>query len=377
MRVAICGYPPLAQKVQDGLANSGIDFKFFVSDFLSNAEGMDFTTNLQPIKFFEFRQLVNAGEIDGLIIAENSESFFTKNVIQTCKLNNIPKVGIADLIHLNPFNPVHMLDQDKTYIPYLETNLVDGCNLNCKGCTHYSNLFKTNEVYPIETFRRDVRRLSQICDLRRFRLLGGEPLLLKNLDEYLKVAREYLPKTHLQIVTNGTLIPSLSQKILDAIRENNCDIDISPYQPTLKVADKIKDILTSNKIVFYFNYVFNRTMDKFNVFLTLHPGNNPIKARSSCSNDVCRFLRDGKIYKCPVDALSYRLVEKFRVKSFAKATSVDIYAENFSSLLPMLDGNVEMCNWCAEKNRLIEWKPTNNPKLEDWLADPAEIQKFK
>ena len=35
MKVALCGYPPLAQRVQEVLKNSDIDFKFFIRDFVS------------------------------------------------------------------------------------------------------------------------------------------------------------------------------------------------------------------------------------------------------------------------------------------------------------------------------------------------------
>ena len=111
--------------------------------------------------------------------------------------------------------------------------------------------------------------------------------------------------------------------------------------------------------------------------MTLHAGNDPLKARAVCCNDGCRFLRDGKIYKCPIDALSYRFAEKFELKNYPKATGVDIYAENFSSLIEMLDGNVEMCGWCAEKVRKIPWEPTKKTKLEDWLADPAEAKALR
>ena len=314
---------------------------------------------------------MNAGEIDGLLIVADDNTPFTKAVIQNCKFYNIPNVC---LINLNPYNPVFMLDTDKVYIPYLETNLIDGCNLNCKGCSHFSALFKRDEIYPLETFRRDVRRLSQVCDIRLFRLLGGEPLLLKNLDRYIKTAREYLPKTDLRIVTNGLLIPSVSRKILDSIRENHCILDISAYAPTLKIADKIKAILSLNKIRFYLP---NQVIDKFDTHLTLHSGNNPEKARTICGDTICRFLRDGKIYRCPIDALSYRFAEKFGIKNYPKATGIDIYAPNFSSLLQMLDGNVELCYWCSERpTRKISWEPTNNPKLEDWLADPDELKNF-
>lgn len=340
--------------------------------FVGGGRGENFITNLPPINFFEFRRLVNAGELDGVVIADNEGSSFTKTVIQICKFYAIPKVGIVNI--QNVFNSIYFLDSDKSFIPYLETNLIDACNLNCKGCTHFSVLFNRKEIYTIETFERDIRILSQKCDVIKFRLLGGEPLLLKNLNKYIKISREYLPKTDLRIVTNGLLIPSISQKILDAVRENNCIVDISAYAPTLKIADKISQIFHSNKIIFNLS---NHTKDKFGVFLTLHSGNNPENARKICFDDACRFVRNGKIYKCPIDALSYRIAEKFGIDNYPVATGIDIYSSNFSLLLPMLDGNIEMCHYCSEKCRYISWEPTNNPQLEDWLADPDEVKNLK
>ena len=71
MKVALCGYPPLAQRVQEVLKNSDIDFKFFIRDFVSvRVGGGELFTNLPPINFFEFKRLVEKGELDGVIIAE-------------------------------------------------------------------------------------------------------------------------------------------------------------------------------------------------------------------------------------------------------------------------------------------------------------------
>lgn len=335
--------------------------------------GGNLSENFLPINFTEFKWLVKAGELDGIIIADKAHSNFTKQVVKICQFNSIEKIGIVDPINLNFFNAVYMLEPGKIYVGYLEANIVDGCNLNCRGCTHFSGLFSREEIYPLENFYNDVHRLSKICDIVRFRLLGGEPLLSKNLDEYIRIVRKNFPKTNLKIVTNGLLIPSLPQKILNSIRENKCMVDISPYAPTFKILDRIKNILISNGITFQ---ISTCALEHFLVFLSLQAGHNPQKARAVCINDLCRFLRNGKIYKCPIDALSYRYTERFGIENYPTATGVDIYAPNFAALLEMLNENVEMCSWCSEKARMINWEPSNNPRIEDWLADPEEIKNF-
>ena len=39
MKVAICGYPPLALQLRAALQNSGIEFKYFITDFVSMRRG--------------------------------------------------------------------------------------------------------------------------------------------------------------------------------------------------------------------------------------------------------------------------------------------------------------------------------------------------
>ena len=372
IKIALCGYPPFAEQIQRSLQGSGIDIKFFIEDFVATHDAAEnFVTELPLINFSNFRQLVKAGELDGLIIAELPPySKFVKDVVQTCKLCNIAQVYIIDLdSHKN----LRKLDPRKAYVGYLETNIIDGCNLNCASCVDFSTLFSKDEFYPIENFQRDVCQLSKCCDVIIFRMMGGEPLLLKNLDEYVKIAQNYLPETNLRVVTNGLLIPSLPQKILDALRENDIILDVSAYIPTRKIADKIKATLTANKITFHFDEFFK---DKFVSFMTLHPGNNTEKSRVACLSDICRFFRGGKIYKCQNEALRYRFEERFGIEGLPVATGVDIYAPNFPALLRMLDDDVEMCGWCAEQHREVPWRTTSNPKLEDWLADPDELKNF-
>ena len=376
MRLALCGNLSVAQQIQGALKNSDIVFKFFVREFTDDSSRRIVDTNLPAISFFDFRRLVNIGELDGLLIANimmNDE--FTKFIVQTCKFYGIQRVYVFvdDSQWGGHSFSIYKLDSKKSYIPYIEADLIDGCNLNCKGCGHYANLFGKDEIYPIEKFRRDVRRLSEISDLIVFRLMGGEPLLLENLDEYIKIAREYLPKTNLRVVTNGLLIPSLPQRIFDSIRENNCIVDITLYIPTFKIVDEINSIFHENQISFTMD---SSVKKKFVVRLTLNDKNNPVKSCGTCSGRYCRFLCDGKIYKCSFDGLSHRLKEKFGLKIFPVSTGVDIFAPNFSEMLKKLDDVVEMSFWCSEQPRQIPWQPTNNPQLEDWLVDPDELKNF-
>ena len=322
---------------------------------------------LPQINFFEFRRLIDAEKLHGIIL--NTIANAATDIIKECKFYGIPNVCIVN----RALRPIYLLDTHKGFLGYAETNLIDSCNLNCSGCTHYANLFDKNDFYPIEKHERDVKNFAAAVDVLQFRLLGGEPLLLPNLADYIKITRKYFPQTDLRLVTNGLLLPSASQDLLDAIRDNGFIVDITLYPPTEKVIDKVSAILEENKILFTKGSLTNgRTVENFFVFLTLHGGHDPQKSRQVCINDTCRFMRDGKIYKCPIDALSYKFAEKFGLKGFPKSTGVTIGAPNFVSLLEKLNGNVECCYWCNETNRQVAWKTSNKPALEEWLANPLE-----
>lgn len=85
---------------------------------------------------------------------------------------------------LNDFNIVYNFDLDfaKGYMKELETNVVDFCNLNCKGCSHFSNIFSHGDSVGYESFERDIRQLSQKIFIGHFDLLGGEAFLSEDLN---------------------------------------------------------------------------------------------------------------------------------------------------------------------------------------------------
>lgn len=372
MKVAICGYPPFAVQIMNQLKNVGIECTHFIEDYISSHGEQSFQFNAPPqkfVNFFEFRKLINSGEIDGLIIAESQLNPFTIELVKICKLYDIQNVLVTNIG--DSFELLYKLNSEKVFIPYLETNIIDSCNLNCKGCTHFANLFNDNDVYKVEDFRRDIKQLSDRADVLRLRLLGGEPLKLKNIDQYCYIARQFLPHSNINLVTNGLLIANTPKYIFDCLRENRIVVAISLYPPTLKYFEQISKILSENKVIYG---ATTGQVKTFNTFMSLHGGHDPEKARRVCGGNLCRFLRDGKIYKCPIDALSFRFAEHFGLKGFPASTGIDIFAKNFSSQMEHLDGNIELCTWCNETNRQISWTPENNPAITDWLAEPAEIE---
>ena len=89
---------------------------------------------------------------------------------------------------------------------YLETHLVDHCNLKCKGCGHFSSLSEKRYT-DVDIFKRDLMRLSGLFDnISRIRLMGGEPLLHPDVLGFVKSSRLAFPNADIWVVTNGLLL---------------------------------------------------------------------------------------------------------------------------------------------------------------------------
>lgn len=112
----------------------------------------------------------------------------------------------------------------------IEVNIVDHCNLNCYGCTHFSTIAPKNFI-DINSFINDLKELSSKINLQRFRILGGEPLLHPDIILFVKESRKFLKNTTICLVTNGMLLPKMSEEFWKTLRENEVQLDITKYPP--------------------------------------------------------------------------------------------------------------------------------------------------
>ena len=251
-------------------------------------------------------------------------------------------------------------------IPRIEVNLIDACNLKCKGCTHFSSIYEKSSVYPLTEYKRDLLQLRKVGGMLRLRLLGGEPFLLGNLDEYITIAREIFPEAGIEIVTNGLLIPEIDERLLLAIKTNHVSVTVTPYQPTLMKKEKIVECLEEHGIVWHFE---GEEISEFFRSLTLQNTHNAEKSNKECLSAGCAFLRKGKLYKCPLDGLVNDFYHYYGLER-RHESGMDIYQEPevlYEKLIDYALKPVEMCRYCAEKPERIPWMVKADPILHDWL----------
>lgn len=209
----------------------------------------------------------------------------------------------------------------KYTLPFVETMVTYACNLSCEGCTNYSDYNVTGHVQWADAQEWLSAWLKRV-DIPDFGLIGGEPLLNKEINQWLIGCRELMPDSQLRFTTNGTALTQ-RKDVLDTIFDiGNCVFKITVHQPN--------EFYVQEALNFVFNYAdwepvteygINRWKSRNNVrfqinfpktFYKTFKGNykdmlphdsNPASAFAVCCQKTCPLLFNGRIYKCSSIAL--------------------------------------------------------------------------
>jgi hypothetical protein len=238
------------------------------------------------------------------------------------------------------------------HIRRLETHVTDTCPMRCGGCSHFSPLFREDEV-SLESFRGDLELLSQGFTVGLLVLIGGEPFLKGDLLDYVDTAKRLLPGTRLEVFSNARFY---DKDITGALIARGCRIWFSGITHMNPWLPRIPKEWASN--------VKFEKRDKYVRFLRSSPTGTP---KEGCMNKHCRFLRDGKVFRCPVTGLIHKFNEAFGTSyTVEKGDYVDLTDPKDVMDIKKLDGWVPFCKNCG--NEPMEITVGKTPEKEDWLV---------
>lgn len=193
-------------------------------------------------------------------------------------------------------------ETDKEFIQISAINFlaVDHCNLKCEGCNQASPFLK-KKYCDLSLFRESLSVLSKYLRIGEIRLLGGEPLLHPEIDSIISIARESKMFESILVVTNGRNLLKMTPKFWQGIDR----LYISKYPANASFINKtavgINYVCRANNVqlgIGEFNY-FHR------VLLTKPITDTNIineTYRKCHFKELCRTLKDGKLYRCTVSA---------------------------------------------------------------------------
>ena len=110
-----------------------------------------------------------------------------------------------------------MLDSFGRKIDYVRISVTDRCDLRCKYCMPQANpyFYDKKEILSLNNLQRISESLIKL-GIRKIRITGGEPLIRKDIIEYIKflgVKKSNNEIDELLLTTNGTQLKKYSGEL--------------------------------------------------------------------------------------------------------------------------------------------------------------------
>lgn len=262
--------------------------------------------------------------------------------------------------------PLAKIMQKKPTLDYLEMHVCDHCNLNCKGCSHFSPLFPPT-FSSLQAYGDDLKELARLfSNIRTFRLMGGEPLLHPEVTEFLDMTRTAFPHATIALVTNGILLDKQPESFWNLLSRRSIRIDVSGYPIQLP-----RESLMRKASKWGVELRLEPTIDDFRALLVdENAGFNQEEMFRLCRKDrTCPFLYNGRLYHCATIPLAPILNEEFGTK-FPLYTSEGIELKECHDgwkAISFLNTPSSWCARCALENlHTFSWAHTNR-QPEEWL----------
>lgn len=247
----------------------------------------------------------------------------------------------------------------------LEFQLADHCNLNCKGCTHFSNLVQEPHFADLDQFDRDMERLSELfANIRYLFLMGGEPLLNPEADKFLYSARDSFSHADLKLVTNGLLIPKMSDQMIRAIRETATILSISNY--TCLDEQKLIQCLSDYGIT---KFELRNGKQIFCKSLNSAGDSDQQKVFEACGRRNCYYLDQGQVAAC-VQPFMIKYFNAYFEQDFSNVGGISLYEDGLTGkeLLRRLALPMDACRYCTYEES-FEWEISKDRiSMQDWCV---------
>jgi organic radical activating enzyme len=203
-------------------------------------------------------------------------------------------------------------------IPHLEWHVTHSCNFTCQGCGHYTNDGYREDI-DIKTLEKwysawNTRiRPTQLC------MLGGEPLLNKNLVDIIYMTKDIWnikDDQEFELISNGLLFDRNSE-LPRALIDTQCILTITKHSEDpnyVRLFDKAINFIEESGVTYRIHDASNYWLKTYTGHgCSIEPiGSDDYKASwNNCPAGQENFiLQDSKIYKCA--ALAYLPVQKQR-----------------------------------------------------------------
>lgn len=251
---------------------------------------------------------------------------------------------------------------------HFEIHITDHCNLNCKGCGHFSNLCEPTFL-SLEEFRSDMDAVAARLDVEQLFILGGEPLLHPRVEEFVRAARASFPKTRISLMTNGTLVTRMPETFWRALAETDTILLCDLY-PIQLPRDRIDALGAEHGVTV--EWTGYRDMF-FKIPIDTGGRQDAADSFKRCSGVCnCPMVRHGRIYPCAYAAYADVLSNRFGLEGLelGAADSRSVHDADPRELVDFLLKPIPWCRHCDfDSFAMFPWGPSRG-ELSEWVSEP-------
>ncbi len=249
---------------------------------------------------------------------------------------------------------------NKAFVYLAQISLTERCTLKCKKCAHacYAVDSTSQDLSLEQVYKSADSFFSKVDYIHEFVLIGGEPLLYKDLTEAISyIGEKYRDKMGIySITTNGTIVPS--EAVLDACEKYRVMFRVSNYTKQIPRLEekhcKLKELFNERNIGFQINDPEREWMDYGFEYVNRQGGEEEfIEVFDNCKTE-CREIRENRFYYC----VMARSVSENLNRNVGKDDYLDLdklegsnYREELLkfSLGYLPKGYLDMCKYCHGK----------------------------
>lgn len=254
------------------------------------------------------------------------------------------------------------------------------CNLKCTSCNSYSNLNIHNTPQTIDKIKEGLEYWKGKINAKRFQIVGGEPLLHKQLDTILYLSREAFPTSNIRLFTNGLLLGK-NKYIKQALKDTETILTISVHSKEERYLKTLKNSIynfldspigTEEEAIVSFGKqtrvdgisieLRNITQHWVKLFKNeLSPYNSDYKkAHKACLWNGCRTIYNNTLYKCPNTAFLEQLLEKANKEEWEpyynmyKPLKKDSSEQEIKEWFSIADKPEKVCSMCFDEATFVD-----------------------
>ena len=233
----------------------------------------------------------------------------------------------------------------------LDVVLTERCSLKCVDCSNLMQYYQKPIGAEVEVLVESLEHFFVTVDyVSEIRLIGGEPLVSKNVERVLDTIYAYSNFDKIVLYTNGTVIPK--ESILKKFQDPRVWVKISDYGPVSRKAQLLADTCKSLNI----NCIHEQVTEWEDVGRILNRDRtldqNKVVFGNCCVNDTLTLLH-GHLYACPFSAHT----DNLGVLKNAEADKVDMLdLESLKDRIQSIYRDKDVlvaCNLCNGRDHIV------------------------